>query len=188
MKPLLPSSPILPISSAALEPKEKPLVVEYKMVEVAAYAQSITAELVKSRLQSEGLEVRLVNNDIASDLFSMAAGGIKVQVREPDLKSALEILASIDAQNEDEEAAEEHYDEKALLLSQKKSESSLAQKAWRSSILTPIFPPLILWSAWLLTRSFVLEDKLRATWQRSAAVALNGVYFALLAYAARSFL
>ena len=144
-----------------------------RLVDIAAYIDVMTAELVRSRLASEGIPSRLENNDTASSLFAMASGGIKVQVLEENAAEALEILRAIGELGDDEGENE------AL---EKTDDISLARSAWRSSVLVPIFPPLLLWSCWLLFRSFALEEKSSAGWKRPASVFLNTLFFAFSAY------
>ena len=68
-------------------------------VTIARYQYSSEAQIIKGRLESDGIEVFLKDNiTIDTDpLVSNAIGGIKLKVRNADEKKAKEILKSIKA-------------------------------------------------------------------------------------------
>ena len=68
-------------------------------VTIARYQYSSEAQIVKGRLESDGIQVFLKDNiTIDTDpLVSNAIGGIKLKVRNADEKKAKEILKSIKA-------------------------------------------------------------------------------------------
>lgn len=82
-----------------------------KLVTIATFSQSVEADLVKSKLESEDIECFIADQNVIqwNWLYSNAVGGIKVQVRESDAKRALEIIRSkseeLDSSEEDAEIA-----------------------------------------------------------------------------------
>ena len=66
-------------------------------INVAAFQYSAEAQIVKGRLDAEGIESFLVDNHtIDTDpLVSNAIGGVKLKVRKEDAEKSLEVLASI---------------------------------------------------------------------------------------------
>lgn len=66
-----------------------------QLITIAAFSQPIEAHLVKTRLESEGIECFLANEHIVTMnwLWSNAVGGVELQVKESDVEKATEILA-----------------------------------------------------------------------------------------------
>jgi len=64
-------------------------------VTIASYPEPIEANLLRSKLLSEGIECILLDENLISvqPFYSNAIGGIKLQVHENDLEHAKEILA-----------------------------------------------------------------------------------------------
>ena len=64
------------------------------LVTIKAFDESMQAHLVKSKLESEGIECWLLDDHSVSvqPWASFALGGVKLQVREADLERANEIL------------------------------------------------------------------------------------------------
>ena len=77
---------------------------------LAVFENSTEAHLVKSKLDSEGLKTMLMDErTIDSDpLISQAVGGVKLQVHNKDLDSALKIYNEIRAYNKDENENDIH--------------------------------------------------------------------------------
>jgi len=68
-----------------------------KFQQIATYQYSSEAYLIKGKLESEGIEVFLQNeNTINTDpLLSNALGGVKIFVYAKDVENALQILSTI---------------------------------------------------------------------------------------------
>jgi hypothetical protein len=66
-----------------------------KLVTLSTYRDLIEAEIVKGRLESEGIQCALVDDIMVSvnPLYSNAIGGVKLKVFEEDYDKALEIIA-----------------------------------------------------------------------------------------------
>lgn len=65
-----------------------------KLVTVATFSQAIEAHLIKSKLEWENIECTLADENIVNInwLYSNAVGGVKLQVKESDVKKALDII------------------------------------------------------------------------------------------------
>ncbi len=65
-----------------------------RLVTIATFDNPFKAHLVKSRLESSGIECFLSDEFVVTVnwLYSNAVGGVKLQVRESDLERASEIL------------------------------------------------------------------------------------------------
>lgn len=73
------------------------------MVTVASYNLPMEAELARSLLESEGIDVILRDEGVAT--WGMAIGGVKLQVRQSDFEAARQILQDATA-SEDEDPGE----------------------------------------------------------------------------------
>ena len=76
-----------------------------KLVTIAAYSDSLQAELSKTKLESKGITC-FVKEDVARSLFGYAAGKIKLQTKQSDAKRALEILQIRADEKKDKEKPE----------------------------------------------------------------------------------
>jgi hypothetical protein len=67
------------------------------LVKVAAYATVVEAHLAKTKLESEGIEAIILDENIVglNWLYSAAVGGAKVHVRKGDFERARRILENI---------------------------------------------------------------------------------------------
>ena len=67
---------------------------KYRLVTVATFSYPTQAYVPKARLEAEGIRVFLADEQTITMnwLYSNAIGGVKLQVREPDVERALEIL------------------------------------------------------------------------------------------------
>ena len=65
------------------------------MVTIATFDFVTDAEIVRGRLLAEGIHSDLVDQHLVQTdwLYSIAVGGIKLQVAEPDVARALAVLA-----------------------------------------------------------------------------------------------
>ncbi|MFP4014624.1 MAG: hypothetical protein ACLFVQ_11095 [Chitinispirillaceae bacterium] len=70
---------------------------------IATYSMYVHALMTKVRLESEGIEVTMENENtvLANPLYSYALGGVVLKVKEEDRKKALEILKAKDAEEKD---------------------------------------------------------------------------------------
>ena len=64
------------------------------LITIKAFDESMQAHLVKSKLESEGIDVWLLDDHSVSvqPWASFALGGVKLQVRESDVEKAIELL------------------------------------------------------------------------------------------------
>lgn len=76
------------------------------LVTIASFAYPIEANLAKTRLEAEGIDCVLTNEHFASMgwAWSLAIGGVGLQVRESDAERAAEILES---EPDDEDGVDE---------------------------------------------------------------------------------
>lgn len=65
-----------------------------KWVTIATVSQPLDAHVLKGKLEAEGIEAFLADENIVSMnfLYSNAVGGVKVQVDEEDVEEALQII------------------------------------------------------------------------------------------------
>ena len=70
---------------------------EEKFVVVGIYQNSHTAHILRSRLESEGIEAWVTDEQsiMNTQFFSKKVGGAKLQVREQDADKALKIINTI---------------------------------------------------------------------------------------------
>jgi DNA-directed RNA polymerase subunit RPC12/RpoP len=69
------------------------------LVTIRAYDDAISAYIAKTRLEGEGIDCYVHDENIVTlnPLYNFAVGGVKLRVDEPDKERALEILKEIDA-------------------------------------------------------------------------------------------
>lgn len=74
-----------------------PRMEEDTLIKVAAYATAVEAHLAKTKLESEGIEAFILDENIVglNWLYSAAVGGAKVHVRKADFERARRILENI---------------------------------------------------------------------------------------------
>jgi tetratricopeptide (TPR) repeat protein len=82
--------------------------VKHNLVTIASYSQEGEAQVVRGRLEAEGIWAVVADEGIvnANWLYSIAVGGVKVRVRESDVERALSILG-IELQDDELEQEEE---------------------------------------------------------------------------------
>jgi hypothetical protein len=176
-----PKHPTLPTSSASgfalgdLEEQAEDEGFEpgARAVVVAAYPTPIEAQLAKSRLSAEGIPADLVDVHTVSigGPLSLAVGGVKVRVLEDDVALAREVIAGIGAVALD--AAPEDDEEALAREEQDRSSDALASRALRAGIVGAVmFPPLSLYSAWLVWRAIAADGPLTRAARLKAAAAL----------------
>ena len=68
------------------------------LVTVRTFDTSIEAHIFKTKLESEGIEVFLIDEEMISvnPLYNIAVGGIKLQVDEAELKRALQAVQELE--------------------------------------------------------------------------------------------
>ena len=81
-----------------------------KLVTVAAYDSEAPACILASRLEAQGIETVISDAETvtADPLWSVAIGGIKVQVRESDAQKAMEIAGTREAPAQEGEDGSSH--------------------------------------------------------------------------------
>ena len=74
-----------------------------KLVTIAEYLEPVEADMMRNRLEEEGIRAMLDNIGVVSMvwMFSQAVGGIKLMVFEEDAERALEILEGMRAELEE---------------------------------------------------------------------------------------
>ena len=65
-----------------------------RLITIASFSQPIEAHLTKTRLEADGIECFIFDEHIVrmNWLYSNAIGGVKLQVKEPDVERSIEIL------------------------------------------------------------------------------------------------
>jgi hypothetical protein len=68
-----------------------------KLITVASTSHTYEAHLIKSKLESEGIPAFIKDEHVvtANWLYSLAVGGVKIQVAQRDVERAKEILDNI---------------------------------------------------------------------------------------------
>ena len=68
------------------------------LVTVKTFDDGISAHILKTRLESEGITCYIHDENIVTlnPLYNFAVGGVKLKVDEPDLEFALKVLNEID--------------------------------------------------------------------------------------------
>jgi len=78
-----------------------------KLVTVAAYSEAIEAELARNTLDAAGIEAFLADENLVSMVapYQIALGGIKVQVRDAEARTARAALAESEAEPIDDRSS-----------------------------------------------------------------------------------
>ena len=144
-----------------------------KLVTIATFDSPLPAHIARNSLVAAGIVAMISNESIAGNAWHLtgAVGGVQLHVRADDVEAALKILdeqESIefgltdtpnaeytdDGDSEfDQEYFEDDNDEDAAKGSSDLSETEadrLARRAFRAALLGVLFPPLQLYSYWLL--------------------------------------
>lgn len=129
------------------------------LVTVATFTTPFEAEIVKGRLEEEGVTavVRDAEMVTADWTMSQAVGGVKVRVPEAEVERARAILAE-EASSEDADPIPEAED--------------LAWRALQASAVGLALPPLHLYAAYLLVRYARLSEGKTPKTQRRAVWAI----------------
>lgn len=79
------------------------LATETAFKKIAVFQFTSEAMILKGRLESEGIEVFIRDNNIvdANPFYSNAVGGVKLFVREEDFETACEILSEMQGQEKE---------------------------------------------------------------------------------------
>lgn len=181
-----PKRPTLPTSSASgftlrdLEEQafDDAFDADARAVVIAAYPTPIEAQLAKSRLSAEGIPSDLVDVHTVSigGPLALAVGGVKVRVLEDDEPLAREVIAGIGAVSL--EAPPEDEEEALAREERDRSSEELAARALRAGIVgAAVFPPLSLYSLWLVWRAIDADGPLsrRGRLKAAAALAFDGL-------------
>ncbi|MEM1268586.1 MAG: hypothetical protein AAGI08_00935 [Bacteroidota bacterium] len=125
-----------------------------RLVTIARYRTPFEAEIVRGRLESEGLTVQIADAElvIADWLLSNAIGGVRLQVPAIEVEYAQHVLSTVEPL-EDAETPE--------------SEAEVnARAALHAAALGLAFLPLQLYAAWLLLKVSWSDDPLPAATRR----------------------
>ena len=116
------------------------------LVTLATYSTPFEAEIVKGRLEDEGVTVVLADAEIVTSdwMYSNAVGGVKLRVPEAEAERARALLAE-PTDDEDYEAPTPAED--------------IARRALTSSALGLSFPPLHLYTAYLIAKYVGLPNE-----------------------------
>lgn len=169
--------PTLPASSASgfaigdLAPAdeaslEDPFPDGQRPVVLASYPTAIEAELVKSRLEAEGIPCDLLDLHTASigGPLALAVGGVKVRVHKDNAELARDVIAGIGTvalEDDDDPEDDEDVGSSGALSAAKRSPDALAARALTSSVVGAVLvPPLGLYSLWLVWRALHVEGEL----------------------------
>jgi hypothetical protein len=136
---------------------------DVRAVVVAAYNSPIEAEMAKGRLEVEGINSDLLDVHTASigTHLTLAIGGVKVRVREDDAERAHEVLNQLgDFTLPDGD--EDEPEEEALARTDEPLEpDALVARALASAMIGVVFfPPLNLYSLWLIVRALQGDERL----------------------------
>lgn len=129
-------------------------------VVLASYPTAIEAELVKSRLEAEGIACDLLDLHTASigGPLALAVGGVKLRVHEDNAELARDVIAGIGAvaieDDDEDDDHDEHDDDASALTPARRTPDALASRALRASVVGAVLvPPLGLYSLWLVWRA-----------------------------------
>ncbi len=161
-------------------------------VTIATFENSIEAGFFKSRLEAEGIPTFLADENIAATVwhYSLATGGIKLQVMEDDVETALSVLRDVSAQTvvsrdekplEDrEETMEGEHDDADEVMS---PADKMASRALRSALFGLLLPPFQLYSIYIIFLLLLKERPLSGVNKRKifATLALCS-YLAVLVW------
>lgn len=177
-----PKGPVLPTSSASpftvgdLESAslEERFTEGGRPVIVASYPSPIEAELVKSRLEADGISADLLDVHTSSmgGPLALAVGGVKVRVLEDDVERAHDVIAGIGVPSDD--VVDEEPEDDPVSLAPRATPDALAQRALVAGIIgTIMLPPLGLYSLWLVWRAVRSDGELTKKGKVKTAIALG---------------
>lgn len=72
-----------------------------KLVTVGTYSDYFSANTMLQVLQESGIQARLLNENSGTMLPSMAVGGIKLQVLQPDEAKARELITRLETESDE---------------------------------------------------------------------------------------
>ena len=141
------------------------------LVTVATFTTPLEAELVRGRLDEEGIAAFVADGELVTADWTMsnAIGGVKVRVAAEDADRARAVLAELVEEPEGYEAPTEA--------------EALAQKALYASLLGTVIPPVQLYTLYLLSRYWAEAGEETGRTKRLAlgAALLTVPSFALMA-------
>jgi hypothetical protein len=141
------------------------------MATVASFSTLFEAEMARNRLEEEGIPTFLADTELVGMAWHLAqaVGGVKLQVRAKDVERAREVLEDMPrpAAPEDSDPVETE-----------------SLRAVRAAALGVMFPPLQLYSLWVIVKLLVAGRPLDAKAKRRVAFAavLDLCVFAFAAY------
>jgi len=184
----------MPAASLERSSLEDELVDGRRLVVLAAYNTPIEAQIARSRLEIEGIPADLLDENTVSigTHLALAVGGVKVRIFEDDLDRARDVLNNAGEFELPEGEGDEDDDDDALVFAGKEeSAEALAARAFSSGVIGALFfPPLGIYSLWLVWRAIRHAEPMEPKAQRRAiaAIAFDVVAFAWLAFVLEAFL
>lgn len=167
-----------------------------KLVTIATFDSPMQAHIARNKLEAAGIVAAISNESMTGTAWHLtsAVGGVQLHVRAEDAETALEILNEQEAielglsdhQNLDQDAPDDaEFDQEDFENDDEEDDSNLtsdndlseteadrlAQRAFRAALLGVIFPPIQLYSLWLLLM-FVFEPTIaskKSRWQVAGA-------------------
>lgn len=125
-----------------------------ELVTIATYSDPMFAHIAQARLEAEGIESYLINENLAGMhwLYSSALGGVKLQVRRVDVAQAGAIMEEIQSKQEVKTAQARSVE---LTCPECESSNVVAEAEWSGWA-------VIIWIA--LTGVFVVAIVMHRTW------------------------
>ena len=148
-----------------------------RLLTVATFPDSVTANLAKNRLESAGVKCALANQETVGMAWHLgnAFGGIQLQVLESDADDATAILGDnvsdepVPSDEPDLDSPQD--DEESTAETEPTTREQNADRAARAAILGILLQPLQLYVLWLLLKVLLSKDRLEAVHRRHAILA-----------------
>ena len=138
------------------------------LVTVATYSMPAEAHILRGRLEDEGVRAYITDEETVAVAWHLAQaiGGIKVQVAPEDAEGARAIIAREPTLQEIEEETGSEVDVRG----------STARRALLASFLGLLFPPLQLYSLWLVCSLLFSRDGLSGVRGRTVLALLLNIW------------
>lgn len=164
-----------------------------KMITIATFESAVQAHIARNKLDEAGIVAAISNEAISATAWQLtgAFGGVGLHVRAEDVDKALMILEEkapiefgsrpSDMQETQDEFTEDDFqalpeldeeEDSAIDLSETEADR-IARRSFKAAMLGILFPPLQLYSIWLLAL-FLFEP---STASRSSRLQVVGAWF-----------
>ena len=170
-----------------------------ELVTIARFSDSFSAELARNDLQAAGIKAFLIDQSFASNVWYLttAVGGIRLQVLASDAKRAAQVFSSESHAHrvlaDDDRMADEHHPNDGAISNEEPDEEiddstpreKDARRAFRSSILSLLFPLLGVYTVWLLLKVAFSNERLsrqmrnQTLWAAALSLPVLAVLFLL---------